>query len=74
MCWCTVLLEDVSVTMVMAPVNEKFHLLHQPSVQYRDNMQRYKSFISHVLSLSFEVSLTALLTEQIGQNGPETTS
>jgi len=73
MCWCTVLLEDVSVTMVMAPVNEKM-ISSLASVQYRDNMQRYKSFISHILSLSFEVNLTALLAEHIGQNGPETTS
>jgi len=31
--------------------------------------------IVHILSLSFEeVDVTALLTEQIGQNGPKTTN
>jgi len=62
MCWRTVLLEDVSVSTAIAPVNA--------SVQYHDDMKRS----SHILSENFKVDLAALLTEQNGQNDPKTTN
>jgi len=67
----TVLLEDVSVTTAKASVNEKWQrFLHEYNITIICKSK--KIFIGHILSSSFEVYLTALLTEQSGQNGPRT--
>jgi len=48
------------------------HLLHQYNITIICNSK--KSFIGHILFSSFEVDLTAPLTDQIGENDPKTTT
>jgi len=66
MCWRTVLLEDVSVMRAVAPASLHYAIARSYATA--------KTFIGRILFSGFKVDFTALLAEQIGQNGPETTS